>query len=56
MRSIVKALTYHQRQLALSVKAPPISGPTTDAIAYAEPMRPVKAGRCFSATATPMMM
>ena len=32
-QAVHKFLAYHQRQLTLSVKAPPINGPMTDAIA-----------------------
>ena len=48
--------TYHQRQDTLSVSAPPIKGPITDAIAYAEPMKPLIAGLLCSGADTPIMM
>jgi hypothetical protein len=48
--------TYHQRQDTLSVNAPPMRGPITAAIAYAEPKTPVNAGRSLTGAETPMMM
>lgn len=48
--------SYHQRHVTLSAKAPPIRGPITEAMAYAEPKRPVKAGRFFSGAEIPIII
>jgi hypothetical protein len=49
-------MNIHQRHVTLEENAPPRRGPTTDAMPYAEPMRPVTRGRCFGLAANAMIV
>ena len=44
MLPIGKLMKKHHRHVNLSVKAPPSSGPTTEATPYVPPINPVKIG------------
>lgn len=48
--------TYHQRHDTRSVRAPPINGPMTNAMAYSEPINPVIAGLFSGGAETPIMI
>ena len=46
----------HHRHVTLDENAPPRSGPTTEAIPYAEPTSPVTRGLCFGLAAKAMIV
>lgn len=51
-----KFIQKHHLQVNLSVKTPPKSGPTTDAMPYIDPMTLVYIGRCRSGTVSAIII